>query len=102
MVVRNIDSSVIRHAQERIAAARLWIRMLLIIGFVVEFFSNLLEPRANFAGEMGVCDKTASRMNLPTTYLGGVAYVARNASLKIVAERVRRRNQPQQRRRGRR
>ena len=42
MVVRNIDSSVIRHAQERIAAARLWIRMLLIIGFVVDFFSNLL------------------------------------------------------------
>ena len=63
---------------------------------------EVLEPRANFAGEMGVCDKTASRMNLPTTYLGGVAYVARNASLKIVAERVRRRNQPQQRRRGRR
>ena len=29
-------------AAERIAAARLWIRMLLIIGFVVEFFSNLL------------------------------------------------------------
>lgn len=42
MATRNIDSSVLRRAQERIAAARLWIRMLLIIGFVVEFFSNLL------------------------------------------------------------
>ncbi|MFY9626107.1 MAG: hypothetical protein WAJ91_17220, partial [Rhodoplanes sp.] len=38
--------TVIRHAQERIAAARLWIRMLLIIGFVVDFFSNLLEADA--------------------------------------------------------
>ena len=44
MVVRNIIQASyvtrIRHAQ--IAAARLWIRMLLIIGFVVDFFSNLL------------------------------------------------------------
>lgn len=42
MAVRNIDSSIFRHAQERVAAARLSIRMLLITGFVVEFFSNLL------------------------------------------------------------
>ena len=59
---------------------------------------EVLEPRANFAAEMGVCDKTAARMDLPTTYVGGVAYVARTASLKIVAERVRRRNQPRRRR----
>ena len=39
---RNIDSSIFRQAQKRIAAARLLIRMLLIIDFVVEFFSNLL------------------------------------------------------------
>jgi hypothetical protein len=62
---------------------------------------EVLEPRANFAAEMGVCDKTAARMDLPTTYVGGVAYVARTASLKIVAERVRRRNHPPQRRRTR-
>lgn len=62
---------------------------------------EVLEPRANFASELGVCDKTAARMNLPTTYVGGTAYVARTASLKIVAERVGRRNQPPQRRRTR-
>jgi len=49
-----------------------------------------------------MCDKTAARMNLPTTYIGGVAYVARGESLKIVAARVRRRNEPPTRRRLRR
>jgi hypothetical protein len=60
---------------------------------------EILEPRLNFADELGICDKSAQRMNLPTTYVGGVAYVARNASLKIVAERIQRRNQPTRRRR---
>ena len=46
MAARNFDSSALCQAQERIAAARLWIRMLLIIGFVVEFFSNLLDDLA--------------------------------------------------------
>jgi hypothetical protein len=56
---------------------------------------EVLQPRAEFAHDvLDVSDKTAQRMNFPTTYIGNVAYVARNASLKIVAERVRRRNQP--------
>ena len=38
-------------------------------------------------------------MNLPTIYIGGHAYIARNASLKIIADRVQRRNQPAKRRR---
>ena len=51
---------------------------------------EVLVPRAIFARDnLGVCDKTCLRWDLPTTYVGGVAYVARNASLKIVAERVR-------------
>jgi hypothetical protein len=54
---------------------------------------EVLMPRANFARDViGVCERTAARMNLPTTYVGNVAYVARDASLKIVAERVERRN----------
>ena len=62
---------------------------------------DVLQPRREFArDELGVSDKTAQRMNLPTTYIGNLAYVARNASLKIVAERVHRRNQPPVRRRG--
>ena len=60
-----------------------------------------LMPREEFAEDtLGVSDKTASRMNLPTTYFGNVAYVAKNASLAIVAERVRCRNEPPKRRRG--
>jgi hypothetical protein len=53
---------------------------------------DVLVPRREFArNELGVSDKTASRMNLPTTYVGNRAYVARDASLKIVADSVRRR-----------
>jgi hypothetical protein len=61
---------------------------------------EVLMPRAQFARDViGVCERTAVRLNLPTTYVGGVAYVARDASLKIVAERVKRRNEPAKRRR---
>lgn len=63
---------------------------------------DVLKPRRDFARNIGVSDRTAQRMNLPTAYVGGVAYVLCNESLQIVAERVKRRNQPpQQRRRGR-
>jgi hypothetical protein len=65
---------------------------------------EVLMPRAHFARDViGVCERTAVRMNLPTAYVGGVAYVARDASLKIVAERVKRRNvEPAKRRNHRR
>ena len=63
---------------------------------------EVLVPRAIFARDnLGVCDKTCRRWDLPTTYVGGVAYVPRNASLRIVAERIHRRNQPPPRRRAR-
>jgi hypothetical protein len=69
----------------------------------IEIPGDVLEPRSEFAhNTLGVSDKTAQRMNLPTTYVGGVAYVPRNASLKIIADGVRQRNQQPQRRRGRR
>jgi hypothetical protein len=62
-----------------------------------------LEQRAHFAeNTLGVTDKTAQRMNLPTTYMGNVAYVDRNGSLEIVAARIKHRNQPPPKRRGRR
>jgi hypothetical protein len=54
-----------------------------------------LEPRAELAGELGISDRTAARMNLPTTYIGNVAYVAHGASMAIIAARVRRPNQPE-------
>jgi hypothetical protein len=59
---------------------------------------EILTPRVKFArGDIGVSERTAARMNLPTTYIGGVAYVAKNASLRIVAELLVRRNQPPRR-----
>lgn len=59
---------------------------------------DVLMPRREFAEDtLGVTDKTAARMNLPTTYIGNVAHVLRNASLQVVAARVRRPNQRQPR-----
>jgi hypothetical protein len=55
---------------------------------------DFLEPRAEFANGIGVCDRTVARMNLPTTRIGGVCYVSHNASLEIIAARAQRRNQP--------
>ena len=61
---------------------------------------EILIPRAQFAADvLKVSDKTAARMNLPTTYIGGVAYVKRDASLKSVAGRVKQRNELARRRR---
>jgi hypothetical protein len=66
----------------------------------IEIPGDVLMPRKVFAHEvMGVCERTAVRMDLPTTYVGGIAFVARDASLKIVADLVKRPNQPPKRRR---
>jgi hypothetical protein len=62
---------------------------------------DYLEPRSTFAVGIGVHDRTAARMNLPTTYIGSVAYVPHNESLNVVAARVQRRNKPPRRRRAR-
>lgn len=59
---------------------------------------EVLQPRCKFVRELGITEKSAVRWDLPTVYIGGIAYLARNASLKIIANRVRRRNQPKQRR----
>jgi hypothetical protein len=56
---------------------------------------DYLEPRAALADALGVSDRTAARMNLPTTYFGNVAYVAHGASMAIIAAGVRRPNQPE-------
>ena len=65
----------------------------------IEIDGDTLMPRSEFAEYLCVSEKTAQRMNLPTAYIGNVAYVAKNASLRVVAERVRRRNQPPEGRR---
>jgi hypothetical protein len=53
----------------------------------------VLIPRREFADILGITDKTASRMGLPTTYLSNIAHVPKNESLRIVAARIRRPNQ---------
>jgi len=47
---------------------------------------------------LGVHERTAARMDLPTTYVSGIAYVQRDASIKVIADKVRRRSQPKKRR----
>jgi hypothetical protein len=61
----------------------------------IEIPGDVLMPRKAFARTvLGISERTAVRLNLPTVYIGGLAHVARNASLNIVAGLVQRRNQP--------
>lgn len=64
-------------------------------GVHVVLADDVLMPRREFAVDiLGVTDKTAARMGLPTTtYLSNVAHVLKNESLRLVAARVRRPNQ---------
>jgi hypothetical protein len=55
---------------------------------------EVLQPRVNFAASMGDSEKTITRLKLPTTYVGNVAYVLRQASLKIIGDKAERPNQP--------
>ena len=56
-----------------------------------------LVPRELFANEVGVSDRTARRMDLPTVFVAGFAFVKRSASLQVIADKVKRRNEPQKR-----
>jgi hypothetical protein len=52
---------------------------------------DVLVPRREFAKEtLRVSEKTARRMNLPTTYIANIAHVARNESLAQIAKGIRR------------
>jgi hypothetical protein len=62
---------------------------------------DVLMPRARFAQSIGLSDSTARDMKLPTVFVAAVAYVRRNASLKEIAGRAKRRNEPPARRRRR-
>jgi hypothetical protein len=51
---------------------------------------DYLEPRAEFAiNTLGVSDRTCARMKLPTQYIGSVAYIKHNASLRLLDQRSR-------------
>ena len=56
---------------------------------------EVAEPRRQFAeNTVGATDRTVRKWDLPTLYVAGVAYILRNASLAMLAERARRRNEP--------
>jgi hypothetical protein len=48
---------------------------------------------------VGVSDRTVRRLNLPTVYVGSVAYVRQNESLQLIADKAKCKNQPAKRRR---
>ncbi len=54
-----------------------------------------LQPRTEFAAELGVTDRTAARWKLPTVYIGNIAYIAHDASMAIIAASIRRPGQPE-------
>jgi hypothetical protein len=67
---------------------------------VLQIDGDTWKPRDAFAtDDLGVSPKTAQRMNLRTAYIGGVAYVPVKESLRGVAARACRRNEPPKRRR---
>jgi hypothetical protein len=45
-----------------------------------------LDPRSQFAEELGVSEDAVRDMRLPTRYIANVAYVVRNESLRLIAE----------------
>jgi hypothetical protein len=62
---------------------------------------DYLEARTEFAVDtLGITDRTAQKMGLPTTYIGGIAHVPHNEALAIVAKRIRRPHQQQAKRPG--
>lgn len=58
-------------------------------------------PRKDFAeDDLGIVDRTAARMNFETMYVSGIAYIPRGKSLREMAAKAQRRNEPAKRRRG--
>jgi hypothetical protein len=64
---------------------------------------DVLVPRKEFANKkMKVSDRTAARKDYLTIYVGNVAYIPLNASLRELADGAKRRHQPQRQLRQRR
>ena len=59
-----------------------------------------LVPRKKFVTEeIRTSERSARRYDFPTVYISGVAFVKRNASLQILADKAKQRMQPTKRRR---
>jgi hypothetical protein len=64
----------------------------------IEVGDDFLEPRKDFAAAVGITDPAAARLNLRTTYIGRVAHVFHHESRKELADRAKRRREPQRQR----
>jgi hypothetical protein len=62
---------------------------------------DFLMPRADFAREIGVAERTLTRMRVPVGYIANVAFVPHDETLTLIAENLIRRA-PQEKRRARR
>jgi hypothetical protein len=60
---------------------------------------HVLTPRKRFAKELKVHPRSLARGNHETVYIGGVAYLDRDAALLDIAGKLARRNEPPTRRR---
>jgi hypothetical protein len=60
---------------------------------------EVLDPRVKFASNIGLSDDAVRDLNLPTVYIGAVAYVRRYESLKELSARAKRRSEPARHRR---
>jgi hypothetical protein len=51
---------------------------------------DFLQARSELAAELGVNPRSLVRLNLPTTFVGGVAYHPHDECLDVIAARIRR------------
>ena len=58
------------------------------VGHVIEIDGDELVPRDDEAATLRMCSRSLRRLNPPTTYIGGVAYVKRRATRKLLADRA--------------
>jgi hypothetical protein len=61
-----------------------------------------LKPRADFALMTGECERTVKRRGYPTTKIGGVVFVEVEGALQMLADSVKRRDEPKPKKHGRR
>jgi hypothetical protein len=55
--------------------------------------SQTWDARKKLAAALGICDTTLARKNYPTMFVGGVAYLCREDTLREMANEARRRNE---------
>jgi hypothetical protein len=63
---------------------------------------DTLWPRVEFCRKIDITDRTARNLKLPSVLIGGIAYVPHDASLNVIASRIRHAPELRETKRGRR